>query len=79
MYGQDQLVVSALERCSPYRELMYKEICYVRPGPASCVRFRDVSTLWRVDCICLWRRQTMICLPPTHRDILMNLVITARS
>ena len=44
MNSRDLLVVSALERCSPDLELMHKEICYVRPGAGSSVRFRDMST-----------------------------------
>ena len=42
MYGRDQQVVLTLERYQSYRELMYKELCYVRQ-PASCVRLREVS------------------------------------
>ena len=37
--------LSALEKCLPYRELIYWEICCVRPGPASCVHLRELSAL----------------------------------
>ena len=38
-------LLSALVRCLFYRELMYEEMCYIRLGPDSCVRLREVYAL----------------------------------